>query len=328
MKKLKKDIETQTFAPCYLLLGSEDYLIRYYKRNLMRAIAGDDALNVNVYEGKEGFPGAQQLIELAETLPFFAPHRLIVLDRTDVFRSQQDALADYIRTFQNDTILIFIENEVDRRGRLYKAVKEKGYIAEFPQQTEAALSEWILRRLKAEKKQITRQTMRLFLERVGVSMDLAEAELEKLIFYTADREVITDEDIETICTPALEIRVFDLVDAMAEKNQRRALSLYEDLLASREPPMRMLFLLVRQFRIMLQTALMTERGMGIDEIARIQGVASFVVRRARKQMAHFTIQQLREALAECLQAEEAVKQGRLDDRLGVELILIQYSTKE
>ena len=77
-------------------------------------------------------------------------------------------------------------------------------------------------------------------------------ELEKLLSYTMGRDVITRADIEAVCTTQITNRIFEMIRAVTEKKQRKALDLYQDLLALKEPPMRILFLLARQFNLLLQ----------------------------------------------------------------------------
>lgn len=116
-----------------------------------------------------------------------------------------------------------------------------------------------------------------------------------------------------------------MIHMMAEKRQKEALELYYDLLALKEPPMRILFLLVRQFNILLQVKTMVAAGMEQNQIADRAGLRSFTIRRYRSEAGHFSVQKLKEALRDCARAEEDVKTGRLDDRLSVELILVKYS---
>lgn len=78
-------------------------------------------------------------------------------------------------------------------------------------------------------------------------------ELEKLICYCLDRDVVTAEDVEAVCTTRITNHIFDMVNAIAEKQPQKALQLYYDLLALKEPPMRVLFLIARQCNLLLQT---------------------------------------------------------------------------
>lgn len=80
---------------------------------------------------------------------------------------------------------------------------------------------WILGILKKEQKNITRSTMELFLEKTGTDMNQISMELEKLLSYTLGREIITAEDVEAVCTTQTVNQIFEMINAMAQKNQRQ-----------------------------------------------------------------------------------------------------------
>ena len=83
-------------------------------------------------------------------------------------------------------------------------------------------------------------------------MENISKELEKLLCYTMGRDVITSEDVKAICTEQTENKIFEMINAIAEKRQKKALDLYYDLLALKEPPMRILYLITRQFNLLMQ----------------------------------------------------------------------------
>lgn len=117
---------------------------------------------------------------------------------------------------------------------MYKNVKKAGKIVEFATQSEELITRWILGRLKREGKNITSNVMQLFLSKTGTDMGNIDRELEKLICYTLGRDVITAEDVEAITTEQTTNKIFDMVNAIAEHNQKKALDLYYDLLALKE----------------------------------------------------------------------------------------------
>ncbi len=324
MQTINEDIKNGTFRRVYLLYGDEDYLKLQYKNKLLRALVTEgDTMNFSRFEGKEAQVPA--LIDLAETMPFFAEHRVILVEDSGFFKNVAPQLAEYLPDMPETTCMIFIEKEVDKRSKTYKSLKDIGRMVEFKTPDEKMLTRWVLTVLQKNGKKLTQPTMQLFLEKAGNSMGNIDRELEKLICYVGDREIIQMDDVEEICTGQTENRIFDMIHMMAEKRQKEALELYYDLLALKEPPMRILFLLVRQFNILLQVKTMVAAGMEQNQIADRAGLRSFTIRRYRSEAGHFSVQKLKEALRDCARAEEDVKTGRLDDRLSVELILVKYS---
>ena len=319
MQTLNQDIKTGEFKQIYLLYGEEAFLKNSYKNRLKEAIIGDDTMNFARFEGK-GLD-VDELIRLADTMPFFAERRLILVEDSGFFKSASDALVQYLPSMPDTTILLFIETEVDKRNRLYKKVKDMGYAAELNRQDSAQLARWAGGILTREQKKITKHTMELFLSMAGDDMENIRMELEKLISYTLGRDVITDQDVEEICTVRVTNKIFEMVAAIVTRNTRKAMDLYEDLLTLKEPPMRILFLIAKQFNQLLQVKELAGKGAQKSEIASKVKVPPFVAGKLMAQAKAFTKEQILSYVEFCVESEEAVKTGRLSDRLAVELLI-------
>ena len=326
MKSLQEDIKNQDFKKVYLLCGEEDYLKKQYKEKLKNALVPDgDTMNFSIFEGKKTEPRA--VIDLGETMPFFAERRVIFLEDTGFFKNQCQDLPEYLGELPEYLCMVFVESEVDKRSRMYKAVKKYGRIVEFGQQDSNTIMRWVLGILNREGRKITRSDMELFLTKTGTDMGNIERELEKLLCYTMGREVITKEDIEAVCTTQISNHIFDMIRAMTEKNQNKALELYYDLLALKEPPMRILFLLARQFNLILQVKELVKEGYDQGQIGKKAGLQPFVVRNYMTYARKYSEEDLRSAVEECVSTETKVKTGYMTDSMSVELLLVKFSSK-
>jgi DNA polymerase-3 subunit delta len=163
--------------------------------------------------------------------------------------------------------------------------------------------------------------MEFFLSKTGDDMENIRMELEKLVSYTMGRDVITDQDVEEICTARVTNKIFDMVAAIATKKTRQAMELYEDLLTLKEPPMRILFLIARQFNQILQVKELMAQGMDRGTIASRLKMQPFVVGKVMPQARTFSREQILSYVNLCVDVEEAVKTGRLNERLAVELMI-------
>jgi len=325
LKSIQEDIKTGNFKQSYLLFGEEAYLKQQYKEKLLNALNPDgDTMNFSRYEGK-GID-VKQVIDLCETMPFFADRRIILLEDTGFFKNKCEELADYMKSLPDYLVLVFTESEVDKRSRMYKAVKSSGRVTEFAKQDEKTLMRWAAGILGKEGRKITQKDMELFLTKTGTDMGNIRMELEKLVAYTEGKDIVAAEDIEAVCVTQTTNKIFDMVRAVTEKNQKKALELYYDLLTLKEPPMRILFLLAKQFRQLLLTKKMAGEGASQNEIASRLGVPSFVVRNISACARSYTVEELERAVEDFVDAEEAVKTGRLGDVLSVELLIVKYSS--
>ena len=326
MQTLNQDIKEKSFKKIYLLYGDEPFLVGSYKKKLREAITGGDTMNFNYFEGKN--PDVKEIISLADTMPFFADRRLILVDGSGFFKSASDALVQYLPSMAaylpqmpDTTCLVFAESEVDKRNRLYKRVKELGYAAELNKQDTAQLMRWAAGILGRDGRKISRPVMEYFLERTGDDMENIRMELEKLVCYTMGRDVITKEDVDAVGTVHVTSRVFDMVAAIVAGNTKKAMDLYEDLLTLKEPPMRILFLIARQFNQLLQIKELTAAGKDKGAMASALKVPPFAVGKLTAQARAFTRDQILSWVTLCVETEEAVKTGRLSDRLAVELLI-------
>lgn len=321
MQRIQNDIKSAQFQPVYLLYGEERYLKRQYRDKLKEALcAPDDNMNNHFYEGKNMSVG--EIIDLAETLPFLAQHRVIFMNNSGLFKSGGEQMAEYLGAQNQSTVLIFTESEVDKRSKLFKALQAKGCAVEFSAQDEKTLKRWVAGILGKEGKKITESTAELFLSKTGTDMENIHMELEKLICYCMDRDVVEPQDVEAVCTTRVSNHIFDMVTAIAEKRQKDALELYYDLLTLKEPPMRILFLIARQCNLLLQAKAMKGKGASNKEIASGLGVPPFAVGKYLSQASRFKSVVLRRALSRCVEAEEAVKTGRMNDVMSVEILIV------
>lgn len=323
MQRISNDIKTGQLKQVYLLYGEETYLSRQYRDRLKSAIVGDDTMNYYYHEGKDVSVG--EIIDLAETMPFFAEKRLIVLENSGLFKSGGEEIAAYLASLAETSYIVFVETEVDKRSRLYKAVQSKGYAAEFTLQDEATLKRWILGMMKKEGKNISQASLNYLLEKTGTDMENIRKETEKLFCYCLYKDSVEMEDIEEICIKRISSHIFDMVGAIAEKKQKKALELYYELLSLKEPPMRILFLITRQFHMLMQVKELKQKGFSNKVIGEKVGLPGFIAGKYVSQAAGFTKERLREAVESCVEAEEAIKMGKMNDHMSVELLIIKYS---
>lgn len=324
MKSLNEDIKSGKFKNVYLLYGEEAYLKKQYKDRMTKAIIPDgDTMNYAYYEGKGINPA--ELVDLAETMPFFAERRLIVAENSGFFKNATPELADYIKSMPDTTCLLFIENEVDKRGKMYKAVKDRGRIVEMGRQDEKTLLYWIAGNVKKEGRQIKESTACYLVSKTGTDMENLEKELEKLFSYTLGKDEITAADIDDICTTQITNKIFDMIEAVAAKRQKQALDYYYDLLALKEPPMRILYLLARQFKLLLEVKDLMGRGNDKAQIAKTAKLHPFVAGKYMQQCRTFSKAELRDIMEEAASTEEMVKTGRMNDVMSVEIFIVKFS---
>lgn len=328
MKRVIQDIKNQSFSHVYLLFGNEAYLRKQYRDNLKNALVSpDDSMNFTVFSGKD--ININEVSDLVTTMPFFAERRVILIENSGWFKQANDKLVEVLQSIPDTTYLILVEEEVDKRNKAFKTVGTVGYAAAFEEQTEETLKKWIIGLFKKENKKITEDALNMLLDRAGTDMENIRREVEKLICYKYGEEGILVEDVEALCTVRVQNKIFEMIDAIADKKQKVALDYYYDLLALKEPAMRILALITRQFRSLLQVKEMKKMGFQDAEIAEKTGLNAYYLKKKYiPQTTRFEVQQLKKILRRCAMADEDVKTGKIPEQLSVELVIVALSQEK
>jgi len=337
MNVIRSDIESGSFKRIYLLFGEERYLVAQYRQALTDHIIQDgDTMNLNIHDS--GSLSLNELMDQALTMPFFASYRLVVAVDTGLFApnakkpggkktdgEETETLIKFMEQIPETTVLLFVESSVDKRSRMYKAAVKYGLAAEFAHPDFAALSRWVLSKLSKEDIRITKTALEHFLEMTGDDMTRISSELEKLIAFAGEGGAVRIDDVDELVSVRLENRIFDMVDAIARKDSRKALALYDDLLALKEEPMRILALIARQFNMLYQVSELMEEGrsMPLMEDALDMKGRGWLIRRYIEQARAFSKEQLRIRVEDCVRTEERIKTGYIDMRLGVEMCIVR-----
>lgn len=328
MKELKKQIKARNFKKCYLFFGDESYLKNYYEGDLKKNIImeGLEMMNLDIFEDKS--INIDDIINSASTLPFMSEKRLIIIKNSELFKSGRKAdsekMVSYIEKIPESTCLLFIEAEIDKRSRLYKAVQNYGYVVEFKSPRESELIKWLQNIFNQNGKQLEQSTLQYLLKTVGTDMELLKTESQKLISYKLN-DYITTEDIDNICTKSTEAKIFDMLDAMGNKKPDIALEILSSMFMMKEAPIKILTLIIRQFRLIFQTKFLSLNSYDLSSIATRLNQRPFIIKGILAQSQNYSLETLKGALEDCLETDISIKSGSISGQTGIELLIIKYS---
>lgn len=319
-KEFNDSIKRGEFKRVYLLYGEERYLVNYYADALAAALGEPDNFDNSA--------NAASIIMAADNLPFLTEMRLVRVRDSRLFASgrkaESEAMTAYLPQVPDSTVLLFTESDVDRRGRLYKKVAELGGAMECETPTPQALTTWLARVFKEKGKNIDPAAANLLIRYAAHNMTTLMQEMGKLTSYVGQRQTVTTGDIEAICSPTLQTRVFDMISAMANGRTASALDMYHNMLRMKEQPLMILAMIIRQFRILLMVKAASNKNMPKAQMAKTLGLRSFVVDEAQSQSRRFSIEKLFKALCDCQDIDTKVKTGLINAEIGVELLILQY----
>lgn len=328
---LHKQLKKGQVASVYLFFGEERLLLNETIERLKKILLPDglEDFNFDLLPSEKASPKA--IVDLANTLPFMAEKRLLLVDAVMLFGTAKDSaktndetLLHYLDDPNPQCVLIFkCGDKVDKRKKLYKKVQDSGIVVEFAPLKGIKLEKWIIDYLKNYEKNIDKDALSYLSAMNGFTLEILVNELQKVIDYCGDASTITIQMVRQIITKTVEANIFDLIDAIGNKKGRNALNLLENTLYLGEAPLKILALLVRHFRLLLMMKDLKTKGYTDNEIKDRLKLHPFVVTKGLRQGAGFNEIQLTDFLEKLLLAEVELKSsstegGRLLERLIIE----------
>jgi DNA polymerase-3 subunit delta len=304
-----------------LILGEEDFLADQVLATLVDKVLSpdDQRLNLDVLDGTT--PSAELLTRL-DTAPFFGPTRVVVVRRLELMRDvDQEALVAYLERGDSPTVGVFVARELDRRRRLYLTFKRLGTVIEAQPLPARELPAWVAARFRILKKQPAPGAAESLVALAGGNLRDLDHEVAKVAAYVGERSQVSRADVEAIATRVGEASIFTLVDALGGGNAAAALRALHDILSTHEP-LQVLFMVARQFRLILRAHTLAGRGgTGAGLVERL-GLHPYVARKIIEQARRYRAGQFPGIFAALEAADRAIKTGA-PPRLVLETLFVR-----
>ncbi len=244
---------------------------------------------------------------------------------TESRASFEKGFAEYVPHMPDTTVLIVLVDELlDANNPLLKAAGEHGKVIQSTLPRGGALESWISKRAKSLGVTIDGDAATLLANFIGNQLRLLANELDKLATYVGDGGTITVDDVRTLSAQVQEARIFDLTDALAQRNQKQALTILHDLLADGEPPIKLISTISSQVRSLLLVKELSQQGMRSPQIASTIGIAPFVADKVARQVGKFTAAQLEVAYRQLLATDASLKRSRMTPEMALDLLVVSF----
>jgi DNA polymerase-3 subunit delta len=310
----------------YLFYGSDEFSMSEAIADLKRQLPPEVLpLNYTSLEGRK--LKLDDLARACEAVPFLADRRVVVVrDALKQTRAgkERDELRDYLQHVPACCDLVFAERDtVDRRSSLYTYLKKHGQVQEFQPRQGAELLRWINERARLLDGAIKRDAAQRLVEYAGNDSRTLATELEKLATYAGRDSNITAPMVDLLVQDSHEHNLFAFLDDLSQRNPQATLGGLRGLLADGQAPAYLLFMLMRQVRILLGVQELAAQRMRPDEIASQLGQKPFVVRKALGQMDNFRPEELRHLHDRLLATDQAIKTGQLRAEVALEMLVLE-----
>lgn len=275
---------------------------------------------------------AEQIIEEAQTLPFLADRKVIVVEEAVLFTAQKngtavnhniDLLIDYLKNKSDDTLIIFtvITEKLDKRKKITKLMAERGKQIEINEMNEKELTNYVRSVFDRNELEISTEALNLLLEKTSYKYEAVHNEVTKLVLYAEGN--VTVDDVENVVSVSLEQNVFLLTDFILKNEKQKAVRLARELILQKEEPMKLLHLVIGQFRLLYQVKILNGEGYQEDNIARTLKVHPYRVKLAQRHTRKYPLEVLLEKMIICRDIDYKFKSSYLDRDTLFELFILE-----
>lgn len=320
---------------CYLIWGTEELLFD----NALKAFDKRMELNnedpMNTYHFNLTDTPIEDIIHEAESLPFFGNQKLIIVHDSYIFTGKKvsssvshntDLLEGYLADPSEFSILVFLApyDKLDKRKKITKTLLKKAEVIEASPATDSDVRGYIASYFKDNGFSISSKAMNLLLQLTDNNLTRSMKEAEKLAIYHKDQTEITTEAIELLVSKSLEQNIFDLNERVLNKNVKESIELYQDLITQKEDPIKILALMISQFRLLLQVKILKKKGYQQSDIATILKIHPYRVKLAVQKEQKFSQDILSKAHHLLITADHEIKTGKVNPELQIELFIWQF----
>ncbi len=291
-----------------------------------------DEYNVSYFDMEES--SFKDALRDALSIPFLSDFRLVVLKNCYFFQDslQKGAidkdfkdLEEYFKNPQKTSIMVLEApyDSIDKKSKLFSIISLNGKAFECRPYVKDDIVKYIEKTLKDKHHEIEPGAFHELIGRLSEDPLNFENEMEKLVLYLQEGEKITFDIIDMIISKDITDNAFSLLNAITEKNRKKSLLIYYDLLKSGNTPISLLALIERKFQEILYTKELLKTNSAQDDVAGYfkisKGRAYYLMKNARE----ISDVSVKKALFNCRDLDYKIKTGQLEQEAGLELFLLK-----
>jgi len=321
--KAADQLKKGDFAPVYLIYGEEKYL---HDELIDRVIdtsldSGTKDFNLDIFYASE--TSADKIINVSRSFPMMAQRRVVVVkDIQQLKPNDLKHLADYVSRPSKSSCLILSLPERKKTGKWFTMIFNNALSIDCRKLYDNEVPAWVEGYLQSKKLAIAKDAVQLLQAQVGNSLLDLVNELEKIQINIHPRLKITLEDVQNVTSISKQFNIFELCNAVGEKNFPRAIAILNKLITQGESPTGMIIQLMRHFVNLMKINEHIRRGnRSINELMKVTGLTYYFVNDMTKQSKNFSAAHYRNSFAYLAEADLHLKTGYQKPGLVMELLL-------
>ena len=323
----RKSITQKQIQPVYFFVGEEQYLADDLVRRILEIVVdpGTKDFNLDVCYASE--TDAESIINVASSYPMMAERRAVVVKELQKMSpAKLKLVAAYVQKPSETTCLILLSNALSKKTDAAKKIYKYAECVEVKTLYENQVSDWLRNYLKEKKLSMSVEASRLFQASVGTSLRSIVSEIDKIQLNIGSRTKIEEEDVAEAVGVSRSFTVFELCDAVGNRNSAYALKIVKHMMEAGESAIGIISLLGRHFRLLLKTKTLLSRGTAQSALSKTLRVNPFFVKNYIAQSKNFTFAQLRKSFKYLLEADVSLKSTSMKPQIVLEMLIINIIT--
>lgn len=314
-EELKKQLSSKLLSG-YILVGNDNYVLDY-AYGLIKKASGivDTTMNEIVLPST---CSDNEIINSIMTIPFLSDKK-IVCYKGVLSKTTQEKLIPYIKE-GGDTIFVINAQENEDSYKTLLKYMEK---VDCNKLSPSIISKFVISDLNKHGKKISSKALNMLLEYCLFDMTKITVECQKLISYVGSKEIIDDQDVDSIVTKSQEYNVFELTEALAKGDGKKAylvLNQYRD-----KQNKTLLYLIYNHFRRMFYVKVSKKN---LSEYTSLLQVKEFAIKKAIEQAKLFSAKRLKNILEEFAKLDEDLKVSVISPDNAIDYIVLYILDKK
>ncbi len=309
-------------GPLYYFHGDEPYLMERAINRLLEQVVDPASrdFNLNVYYGTDC--KGNEIADAAQTLPMFADWRVVLVKRgQSLTQAALDHLLPYVQNPSPTTCLIFQGEKIDQRKKFFTELKKQGELVECKRPYENQLGGFIRSEAGIHSKKVDPAAAELLVRLVGNNLQELATQLEKVAIYVGQRGVIGLDDIRAVVSDTKVDTVFELANALGERDLPGAMRRLQTILRDGEAPLMLLAMVTRHFRQLWQVREMMDRKASEQEVSRKTGINPYFLKGILHQARNFAPIECQRLFERLLATDLSIKSGGRPATIIGELVM-------
>ena len=277
-------------------------------------------LNLRFWDLEE--KNLKDLKDETQTISMFAEKKLSVLRNASANKNFQEEFLENQKYFLNSKdIFLFLEEKKPEDNPFFKFLKNKAKTQEFELLDGIKLKTWIKKEFEKYGAKVEPLALEKLIEFVGNDLWQMENEIKKLVNFKKRAGIVKEEDVEVLVKSKIETAIFDTVDAIAQRDKKRAVELIHKHLENGDSPLYLLSMINFQFRNLLIIKDLIEKGRPYYALQKITKLHPFVIKKSYSQATRFNLPELKKIYRRIFQADLDIKTGKLEPQTALDLFI-------